>query len=68
MLGPLKNLSLSDVKSLMAEAKKYERQLEDKIRKIIEAETQRGGLVRRSEFEELKRRLEELEKELERRI
>lgn len=64
MLGPLKNLSLSDVKSLMAEAKKYEKQLEDKVRKIIEAETQRGGLVRRSEFEELKRQIEELKRRI----
>lgn len=64
MLNPFKNLDMGQMRELMKEAKKYERQLEEKVRKIVEEEKQKGGLVRRSEFEQLQKRVEKLENRL----
>lgn len=55
---------MGQMRELMKEAKKYERQLEEKVRKIVEEEKQKGGLVRRSEFEQLQKRVEKLENRL----
>lgn len=57
-------MDIGQIRELMKEAKKYERQMEEKIRKVVEEEKQKGGLVRRSEFEALQKRVEELEKRL----
>lgn len=64
MLNPFKNMDIGQIRELIKEAKKYERQLEEKIKSIIEQEKQKGGLVRRAEFEALQKRVEELERRL----
>ncbi len=64
MANPLKNMNMGDMKQLMQEAKKYEKQMEEKIKNIIEQEKKHGGIVRKEEFDKLQERVEELENKL----